>query len=322
MKTKKWEELISESDDAYFFHSPFWAKIMEKTYDFRDSTKFFEVSGREILVPMMKRKKYGFNFLHSMPFGYGGFFSESTINSNDIKKLVNKIIGERDLIFNFIMPPFSNLSFDFEKPLITEIKDSWNYTHILPANGDYEHFWGSRYNRKTRRAIKKAVKNKVGIRKGDSLDDFKEYYYLYSKNSERWGYETPPDPYDLYKNMYKYGSDHVDLNLAIKDNETIGGVIALNYGKNIYLWGSAFLAEFGALNPVSLLFNDIIKNAYDNGYEYVDFGESGDLSGVKKFKESFGAENIRLNRFKVCSKIGRLALNVYERTSSISAINI
>ena len=257
-----------------------------------------------------------------MPFGYGGFFSESPIHSDDLKKLINKIIGERDLIFNFMMPPLSNISFDFKKHLITETKDSWNYTHILPANANYEHFLRDRYNRKTRRAIKKAVKNKVGIRKGDSLDDFKEYYYLYSKSSERWGYEAPPDPFDLYKNMYKYGSKYVNLYLAVKGDETIGGVIALNYGKNIYLWGSAFLVEYAALNPVSLLFNDIIKNAYDNGYEYVDFGESGDLAGVKKFKESFGAENIRLNKFKACSKIGRFVLNVYERTSSIPAIHI
>lgn len=312
--TKKWGELISNCDEAYFFHTPLWAKIMAKTYNFSDYTKFYEVNGKEILVPMMKEKKYEFNLLSSMPFGYGGFFSKSTISFYDIKNLVNQIIRGRNIILDFTMPPLSNLPLDFEDSSIIEVKDSWNYAHILPLKKSFDYIWKNKFNRRARRSIKKAAKNDIKILKGDSLDDFEDYYRIYSKSAEeKWGYETPPDPFDLYKNMYKYGSNDVNLYLAQKDNEAIAGYITLNYGKNIFMYGGSFLSEYGSLHPSSLLYNHIIESGCNNGYEYLNMGSSGDISGVMKFKENFGPELIKTNKFRAYSTIGRLGLKFYEK---------
>ena len=316
---KKWEEIILKSDDACFYHSPLWAKILEKTYGFRDSTQFFEVNGKEILVPMMKRRQFGFNFLSSMPFGYGGFFSESSINSDDIKSLINEIIGGRNLIFNFKLSNFSNLPLDFGNSSIIEIKDSWDNSHILPVAKDFGYIWTNKFKKKTRGAIRKAVNNKLKIRKGDSLDDFKVFYDIYIKASQKWGYENPEYPCDLYKNMYKYGSKYVNLYLATKDDETIAGFITFNFGKSVIPWASVFLNEYGTFNPTSLLYCHIIKKACNDGFKYVDFGESGNLNRVKKFKESFGAEIVKINRFRAFSMMGRFALNFHEIATSIRA---
>lgn len=312
--TKKWGELISNCDEAYFFHTPLWAKIMEKTYNFSDYTQFYEVNGKKILVPLMRKKKYEFNLLSSMPFGYGGFFSKSAIFSYDVKNLVNQIIRGRNIILNFTMPPLSNLPLDFEDSSIIEVKDSWNYAHILPLKKGFDYIRKNKYNRRARRSIKKAVNNDVEIRKGDSLDDFEDYYHVYSKSAEeKWGYETPPDPLELYKNMYKYGSNHVDIYLAQKDGETIAGYITLNYGKNIFMYGGAFLSKYGSLQPSSMLYDHIIEIGCNEGYDYLNMGASGDLSGVMKFKENFGPDIIKTDNFRAYSMIGRLGMKFYER---------
>jgi lipid II:glycine glycyltransferase (peptidoglycan interpeptide bridge formation enzyme) len=216
------------------------------------------------------------------------------------------------------MPPLSNLSLDFEDSSIVEVKDSWNYAHVLPLKKGFDYIQKNKFNRRARRSIKKAVKNDIEVRKGNSLDDFEDYYYVYSRSAEeKWGYENPPDPFDLYKNMYKYGSNHVDLYLAQKDNEVIAGYITLNYGKNVFMYGGAFLSEYGTLHPSSLLYSHIIESGCNDGYECLNMGSSGDISGVRKFKENFGPEFIKTNKFRAYSMIGRVGLKFYERIKGL-----
>ncbi|MGZ7118060.1 MAG: GNAT family N-acetyltransferase, partial [Methanobacterium sp.] len=292
---------------------PSWAKILEKTYGLSDYTKIYEVNGKEIIVPIMMNKKYGFNILSSMLYGYGGFFSKSHITSDDIKNLIHQIIGGRNIIFDFTIPPLSNLPLDFEDSSIIKLENYWTYTQILPLKKGFEYIWSNNFNRRARRSIKKAKKNDIEIRKGDSLDDFKDYYYVYSKSAtEKWDYETPPESFDLYKNIYKYGLDLVDLYLAQKDDEVIAGYINLNYGKNIFMYGGAFLSEYGPIHPSSLIYGHIIESGCNEGYEFLNMGSSGDISGVKKFKENFGPDNIEISRFNAQSIIGRLRSKIYK----------
>ena len=311
---KKWKELISNNDNTYFFHSPLWAKIIEKSFDeYNTNTRIYHINGNEILVPMMKKNQYGFKFLYSMPFGsYGGFFSKSSISSNDIKNVINKIIGGRNLNFNFTIPPLSNLPLDFAKnPKVIEVNKIWSYTHILSVDKDFEYIWKNKFNRRARRSIKKAQKHNITIREGDSLDDFKAYHDIYAKAIKKWDMKNPPDPFDFYKNMYKYGSDYVNLYLAILNDEIIAGLLTFNYGKTVFMYGSAFLNEYGSFHPTSLIYGHIIKNACNESYKYVNMGSSGDISGVRKFKENFGSETIKTNSFSACSLIGRLGSKLY-----------
>ena len=52
----KWEEIIRNSENSYFFHIPAWAKILVETYGYRIATRLYEIDDKEILVPMMKYK--------------------------------------------------------------------------------------------------------------------------------------------------------------------------------------------------------------------------------------------------------------------------
>lgn len=317
VSNKEWEKIVLKSDHAYFFHSPLWAKIMEKTYNYRTATRLYEINGKEILVPLMKKKKYGFNFLSSMPFysmsfGYGGFFSKSSLSSDEIKNLIHQISSGRNIIFDFTMPPLSGLPLDFEDTSITKINDYWSYTHILRLNKNFDYIWKNKFKKRARRAIRKAVKNGVEIRKGDSLDDFKALYDIYSRASQKWGYKNPPISFDFFLNVYKYGSDHVELSLATKDDKIIAGRICFRYSKTVYGYLNAFLPEYGTFNPTSLLISESIKQACDDGFKYVDVGSSGNNLGLKKFKESFGSEIIKTNTFRAYSLVGRMGSNIYK----------
>jgi Acetyltransferase (GNAT) domain len=308
----KWEEIILKSDNAYFFNSPTWAKILEKTYDYRTATRLYKIEGKSILIPMMKRNIYGFKTYDSMPHGYGGIFSESDITTDDLRCLVDDIVGGRNLIFHLALPPF----FDISSPAKSttkikdewNVKDEWNYTHLLNIDGkDFEDIWKN-YKRKTRQHIRKAKKSSIEIKDGTSLDDFRDFYNLYLNASQKWGHESPEYPFNFYRNVHKYGSPHVKLSLATKDEKTIAGLITFHYSKTIYFWGSAFFDEYGTFNPTSLLFNDSIEQACQENYKYINFGGSGKLKGVRRFKEGFGAQKVEISRYKVYSNLGKIAL--------------
>jgi len=316
----EWEDIILKSDNASFFHSPSWAKIVEKTFNYRPATRLYEINRKEILIPMMEANILGFKIFTTIPDNSdaGGLFSESDITTDDFKSIVKDIVGGRSLSLSLTLPPFMKLSSGQSSSKIKEdwkLKDEFTYTHLLELEGkNYEDIWKNDFHRKTRQKVRKTKKSGVEVREGTSLDDFKTFYDIYAKEaSQKWGYETPQIPLKLCKNLYKYGSDHVKLNLAIKDDKEIAGTLSFTYSKMFYVYMSAFLLEYGTFNPTSLLFNESIKQACQEGYNYVNFGTSGNLKNVRKTKEKFGAEKVELNRYRVYSNLGKLVSKTNKR---------
>jgi Acetyltransferase (GNAT) domain len=324
----EWEEITLKSDNANFFHSPIWAKIVEKTWNYRTATRLYHINGKEILIPMMQANILGFKILTNIPNNSdaGGLFSESEITTDDFKSIVNNIVGGRNLSFSLTLPPFMKLSSD--SSIIKEnwkLNDEYAYTQLLELEGkNYENIWKNDFHRKARQKVRKAKKTGVEIREGASLKDFKTFYDIYATEaSQKWGYETPQIPFKLFKNLYKHGSNHVKLNLAIKDDKTIGGTISFPYSKTFYVFMSAYLLEYGPSNPTSLLFNESIKQACQENYNYVNFGTSGNLRNVRKIKEKFGAGKVEISRYRVYSNLGKMVseinrkLRVYSNVAEV-----
>ncbi|MGZ7096738.1 MAG: peptidoglycan bridge formation glycyltransferase FemA/FemB family protein, partial [Methanobacterium sp.] len=237
---KEWEEIILRSDNSCFFHSPLWAKIMEKTYNYRTATRLYDINGKKILIPMMELNlsKYGLKTFASMPGtnDHGGIFSESEITTDDFKAIVNDIVGGRNLSLYLNLLSYG-LSFN-----ITEewrVKDERSYTHILNLEGKtFEDIWNN-YKSNTRKSIRKAKKSGVETRDANSIDDFKTFYDIYAQASKKWGYETPLFPFKLLENLYKYAFNYAKLSLAIKDDKIIAGSLYFAYSKIINGYMSA-----------------------------------------------------------------------------------
>ena len=203
---------------------------------------------------------------------------------------------------------------DLRRP-VWKLQDQWNYTQLLELEGkNYENIWKNDFHRKARQKVRKAKKNGVEVREGTSLKDFKTFYEIYATEaSQKWGYKKPQIPFKLFKNLYKYGSKHVKLSLATKDEKTIAGTLSFHYSKTFYVFMSAYFLEYGKFNPTSLLFNESIKQASTESYNYVNFGTSGNLKNVRKIKEKFGAEKVEVNRYRVYSNLGKIVNKINKK---------
>ncbi|MGZ7096737.1 MAG: GNAT family N-acetyltransferase, partial [Methanobacterium sp.] len=309
-------EIILKSDNSSFLHSPIWAKIMEKTYNYRTATRLYELEGKEILIPMMELNlsKYGLKTFASMPGtnDQGGIFSKSEITRDDFKAIVNDIVGGKNLSL------YMNLSLYGLSSNIKEewrVKDEFNYVQFLNLEEKtFEDIW-NKYKGYTRRAIRKAKKSGVEVRDATSLDEFKTFYDIYAQASKKWGFETPLFPFKLLENLYKYGSDHIKVSLAIKDDKIIAGNLFFTYSKTMYGYMGAFLREYGTFQPTSLLYNEVIEYAFREGYKYVNFGPSGNLKHIRRFKDGFGAEKADVDRCVIHSTLAKIMNKINELKS-------
>lgn len=313
LSKSRWEEFVRVYEHNYLFHTPAWAKILEETFGYQIATKLYEIAGNKILVPMMKRRKYGFSLYDSMPLGYGGIFSSSELSSNQLQEMFEYLVGGGNLFFILTLPPFCNLPIQNNSHIKEVDLKEGNYTHILLLEREFEYLWKNKFKQENRTAIRKAEKNNIDVLNENSLQNFREYYEIYAESSKRWGYKKPPYPLKFFENLCKFGNSHVQLRLAIKDEEIIAGLINFYYDKNVFYWGSAFLERFGKYRPANLLLKDSIEYACNEGYKYYNFGGSGSLMGVRKFKESFGAEKAYIKRYIVSSQLGKLANMILKR---------
>ena len=309
----KWEEIIAASEHSYFFHTPAWARILEETYGGEIATRLYEIDGKEILVPMIKHKRHGFYVYSSMESGYGGIFSTSELSPDVLQKILRDIVSGKSLWFTMSLPPFFDLPVQ-KDIFIKEVNSEWNYTHVLSLEKGFEYLWKNKFERDLKRGIKKAEKNNVEIINTNKLEPFEIFYSLYKNRSKVWGYKVPPHPWKLYENLHKFGSSHVQLRLAVKDAKTIAGLITFEYGDSIFRWMNASLKEYLKYYPNNLLDKEVIEYACKMGFKYYNFGASGNLEGVRKFKESFGAEKVEVKHYVVQSRLGRLANIVLRRS--------
>jgi hypothetical protein len=296
-----WERIVNLDPNSYYFHTPAWAKIIEQTYGYRIATRLYTIDGVEFLIPMMAREKYGFNALYSMPMGYGNIF---TTNSRDpeigphLSRILDDLVKGQRAYLNLSVPPFFKLEIP-ENIQKRNIAIDGHFIHIISLHGGLDDIWKNKV--KNKKAIRKAEKN-LTVREGSSIEDYEQYYRIYAESSKRWGYKTPPQPFELYKNMLKYGSHDIKLHLAYKNDVPVAGLVSLNYGNKIFAFTSCYLKEYATLRAQNLLTYHSIKQGVENGYLYFDFGSSMDNSGIIRFKESFSPDVLEVKRYIIMPK--------------------
>lgn len=300
-----WRSFLNGAENVYFSHTPEWAKIIEETFGYRVATRVYHTSEGDILVPMMESRRFGFSVYQSVPYGYGGIFSSSDISDNLLLNVVRGVVGGRHLLLDIALPPDAALQAEGD-PCIRKTPSEWNYTHILHLDGP-ESAVEEKYNRHARRAIRVAERNHVEIVQKDSLAQFHQHYALYEKRTREWGYRQPPFPRVFYELLHRYGRPYVQVRLAEMHGTVIGGLVTFEYADTVFTWSNASPSEFRSFCPIHLLLHDALRSAHEKGYSFVNFGGSGNLLGVKKFKESFGATRIDLETYRIASRLASLA---------------
>jgi len=319
-----WETACAYNPGLAFFQTEHWLHVLAHAgMGYQDKSLKIAFSDRkEVLLPLMVntiKLIFPFSEYRSLPFGtYGGPISldGSPVSPGHLTSILDWLVKQFNSRVNMIL---------YETAIPGEtLPAGWKtaeaYTHILDLKDGFEHIWNNCFMSKTRNQCRKARKNGISSRSGDSLDDFRMFYDIYEKNTKIWGYRTPPIPFSIFKNLHNNQDHGVQLMLAEKDGRTVGGMLLLANAKTVFYWLGAFLKEFKNLYPNNLLIEEVLRKCCEKGMRVFNFGASGPLESVKKYKESFGAEikkyhtlNYYPPAYYWCSRIKRVCGRLMKR---------
>jgi lipid II:glycine glycyltransferase (peptidoglycan interpeptide bridge formation enzyme) len=265
---------------------------------------------------MIKTRSIGpFYSLSSMPIGYGGLLSDTSLSNEEVRSLLVKIVEPTAPFFSINFSPLSK-SLSANDKIITPQNTPWTYTHLLDLNKGFEHVWKDHFKANRRRSILKARRIGVEIRRCDSFYGVKAYYAAYLDLAERR--EIVPRPLILFENIFTQIPDaHLDFLLAKIGEEYVGGIITFFFGGYAYVFLSVCFSRFLKYHVIDLLHSTVIENAVAKGCRFFDFGPSGNLKGIRFFKERFGAKMIPFNGLEVCHPLLKNGVNLYRRVKDL-----
>jgi CelD/BcsL family acetyltransferase involved in cellulose biosynthesis len=310
---ERWDELVGRSADSTFFQTHTWAKILEHSFGFEIATRLYLFEdGKEVLLPLMKTfTRLGvFAEYVSMPLAYGGFVSPSPPDERRVRE-IRRTFGPNEALF--IGPhPLASAEYGAEGRKIDY------YTHILWLDGGFDHVWNNKVKKKRRNRCRKSEEMGVSVVEGSSLEAFQEYSSIYRRASALRG-QISHYPESLFTKMADAKCENIRLWLAKLGPQTIAGSIVFYDRQGLFNWSESTIAEYAHYHPASALVKHIIEDACSRGFKYVDFGGSmgtdgQELEGVRRHKESFGAERVNYSAFRWEGRLFRIGRQISRLT--------
>lgn len=298
---QEWQQIANQCEYATFFHTPTWFKIFAQTYpNMSIATVKFTFDDAIAIFPMMKISRqvgfWDFPTYISNPAGvYGGWISKQALNQKQSLEIINWVRKNRKNIV-WRINPFDNSLLNLT--LSKTIKFKEDFTQCLDLNVEHEKLRrnfsrGHKYN------IRKAKRNDLNCKIAKTIEEWNEYYKVYQNSLNRWGDKTTSNyPFSLFENAWNSNSKNLKLYLVFKNDKIISGILVLFHNNHSVLWHGATLKEFYHFHPWHFLCDQIIKDAYQHHYKWVDFNPSGGHQGVVSNKKGFGTTKIQTNVFK------------------------
>jgi hypothetical protein len=286
----EWKHVVNSCGYATFFHTPEWFRLFAGEFHDMDieSRRIKFPDGNVAIIPVMSRAVSRFEKKFIMGPGgvYGGWISANPLTRKQ-RQLLLEYIEKR---FKLLVWRLNPLQGDPGQLPGTVRED---YTQAVSLRGTLKDIEKG-FSSANVRAIKKARREGVTVRRASTEGDWRDYYDCYLDSIRRWG-ETATSKYDwtFFQRMLDLDCSAITLWLAEYEGKVIGGALVFYHQSHAVYWHGAALEEFMPLRPANLLHRDIIDDAWERKFRWYDFNPSGGHEGVVRFKEQFGCRRLR-----------------------------
>jgi hypothetical protein len=312
-------QFLIDDSGAEIYHHPAWIKSIIKTFNHKAYYLLLEDSGKNIL----------------------GLFPFVLLNSPITgKRIVSPPFSTYcDLLFpNDLIPvAISFLKEQFPEYKRIELRTLKSYsqslsnftntqdfvTHFLELTDSITKTFDSFHGTSVRASIRRAEKNNLKIRFGNTIEDLKIFHHF--ETSLRKRLDFPPLPlkffYNLWMEFARY--DLIYLPIIYKGSEPIAAGFILNFKETFYLEYTASEKKFFNLYPYHKLFWEVIKLAHNNGAKMVDFGRSSaDNLNLTTFKEKWNTKKHNIHHYylpktDILHSNKKIFLNVLETINKV-----
>ena len=148
------------------------------------------------------------------------------------------------------------------------------------------------------RAIRRSLKSDLNLKAAETPSDLMQFYRLHRLTRKNAG--LPLHPFRLFESLWGSfsSSGQVQIILAVKDNQAIGGVLSLKYKHRVSCDYVVFDQKHKQHRPNHFLYWNAIQSAASEGFSVFDFGRTASANlSLMKFKERWGAVSTGLTQF-------------------------
>jgi hypothetical protein len=314
---QEWDAIYRECDYATYFHSRRWAECWRglRTKPQVPATRIVRFSdGARAVVPMTRkvRARGLLDMLTSTTDGnIGGWISCDDLGPEHAELLTNHLLNDLEHSLSWRPNPFephAQLVLRHVRARATPVWASqsrsekvarcvmnWgnpividDHTHALDLSGGFDALFKPQAS--VCRLAKTAKRAGVEVDVTERVEDWRAYFDVYQSSLERWG-RDPNDSFawELFERIFSTPPSERKLWVARCEGKIVCGALCFYAKRHAMYWHGSALKDYFKLRPVNYLMLEIIRDACEQGHAWWDFGPSGFLSGVVRFKESFGA---------------------------------
>ena len=299
---EKWNSLVEKNPYASAYHLWDWGEVLSLAYGY-ERHYVAASKGNKIIgvLPLVHVKSRFFgNRLISLPFcEYGGPLTDYELDDQETKKVMQKLVGtatELASVLNVEYVEIRNCRVPVAKDVLLfgGYNDYVKYlTFRIDLTKSSETLWKS-LNRKTRNAVRKAMKRGVEAKEVRGEEQLKDYYKLYLATQKRHG--SPPNSFKLFEKLYDafFHKNKTKVLLAEYKGKPIAGIIAFYHNNIIYWWNNVTDSKHRSLNPTNLLLWNIIEWGANNGYQMLELGRTRKETTIHRFKSGWGGKEVLL----------------------------
>ncbi len=293
LNMQTWDELSLQHPDYSFFHSSYWSKVLQDTYNYKPYYFVIEKENKlKAALPVMLVESFitGKRAV-SLPFSdYCKPLISDEINFNELFNEVLKLVKSKGLKYlelrggNKYFPNVKASTFDYNHNLDIALNEE-----ILFKN----------FSSNTKRNIKKAIREGVIVEISTSKSAMEDFHLMNCITRKKHG--LPPQPKEFFNNLFKYVIVQKNGFIAIgkHNNVSVAGAVYLHIGnKALYKFGAS-LMEYQNLRANNLIMWEAIKYYSAKGFESFCFGKTEpDNEGLRKFKLGWGTTEDVLNTYR------------------------
>ncbi len=306
---EKWDQFVLESNNGTMFH-------LQKFLDYHtpgkfrfDHLMFFKKGNIVALLPGTLK-----NGVYESPVGasYGSIVTKD-VKFSDAMEIVSSLLnyGKQNRIKEFVLT---------SAPMIYENNMNQNLDFAMLWLGfHYQlHYISSaikldkntdileRFSPTIRRNVKKTIKEfNLTVEINERYDQF---YPILIENKSRHNVK-PTHSYEDLLRLKELLPDRLKLFMVYMDGKPIGGSLMFYPNKVVALcFYNMLLYEYEKYKPIQRVMYEVVKDATENGYRYVDIGVSQDTKAENpmtpsmnliEFKEKFDAKTIMRNTLSI-----------------------
>jgi serine/alanine adding enzyme len=284
-----WDTFVRNQRGGLPTHLYGWRAVMQKTYGYQ--TRFLMAQNNDQILGVCPL-----------------FIVPSLLTGKRIMTMPGGICATSDEAAALLLNQSNEIAEDegLNRAVIQDSREVWSEEwqvqsgHVfwlLPLPETEELLW-SQLDGNIRRQVRKARKNGLRSEIDRSGDLLPAFYDMFSHFTHQVG--TPIFGYQFLENVIQIFPGGFNIALVWHEETPIAGYFQLEMGDTMYgMWGAA-LPETLKLRSAYFALWEIMSDAIDNDFAYLDMGRSPAGSNASKFKGQWGGKSAPVYQLSTC----------------------